>query len=163
MDRRQLAELVRSDLDGILARTREAYVERVPRLVSMPPELVEDVLEATRRAMWQFLRYYVEGTLDADAWQAVRDATIERAGEVFTQEEIIEFMAIGRNSATEAMHHLAERHPDLPAEDRERIGEAMDRYVAELAVQEDELRGLTPHGNLDLVLLQLEADGADLA
>lgn len=162
MDRRQLAELVRSDLDGILTRTRAAYVERIPRLHELPPELVEDVLEATRRGMRQFLRYYVEGTLDGPSWQAVRDATIERAGEVFTQEEILEFIAIARTTASDAVHHLAELHPDLPAVERERIGEAMDRYVAELAVQEDALRGLNPHGNLDLVLMQLEADGADL-
>lgn len=162
MDRRQLAELVRSDLDGILARTRAAYVERVPRLRSMSPELLEDVLEATRRGMRQFLRYYVEGTLDTESWQTVRDATIERAGEVFTQEEILEFITTARSIASDAVHHLAELHPDLPPDERDRIGQAMDRYVEELAIQEDALRGLPSQGDLDLVLLQLEADGADL-
>ena len=162
MDRRQLAELVHTDLEGILDRTRTAYIERVTRLTSMPPELVEGVLEATRRGMRQFLRYYVEGTLDADAWRVVRDATIERAGEVFTQDEILEFIAIARATASDAVHHIGDLHPDLPPRERDQIGSAMDRYVEELALQEDTLRRVTPPGDIDLVLSQLEADGADL-
>src|SRR4028118_2384941 len=96
MERRQLAELVHADLEQILGRTRAAYIDRVPRLRELPPDLCGDGREATRRGLRQFLRYYVEGTLDGDAWRLVRDATIERGGETFSHGEARGFLGDAR-------------------------------------------------------------------
>ena len=161
MDRTALAELVGADLEQIIDKTRAAYLERLPRMRKMTSEHVDEVIAATRRTMKLFLRYYVEGGLDGPTWASVRDATIDRAGELFSQEEILEIMSIGRATAADVLHHLGELHPDLPREELEELGNAIDRYISELALQEDKLRQLAGPDHLDDVLAALEAEGPD--
>lgn len=163
MDRNALVELILADLEDILGKTRAAYLERLPRLRKIGSNQLDEVLEATRRTMQSFLRYYAEGTLDGPTWQTVRDATVERAGEIFSHEEILEIISIGRSIAAEAVHHLGELHPELRPEDRDQVSAAIDRYVSELALQEDHLRTVSGPDHLDSVLAALEEEGADLA
>ena len=162
MDSKALADLILADLEATVARTRAAYLDRIPRLRQVPPAVLDDVLEATRRTMALFCRYYLEGTLDTDAWRTVRDATVERAGENFSQGEILEIIGIGRSVGVEVVDGLAERHPELTADERAKVVKAMDRYVTELAEQEDRLRGLPTTARIDDILIDLEAEGADL-
>ena len=161
MDDQALTALVLADLEEILQRARAAYVERLPALGEHPPETLEAMLAATRRSMEMFCRYYVAGTLDAASWRAVRDATIDRAGDVFTEDEILEIMDTARSVGVEVARERWRGHPDLTEADRAKVASAIDRYVAEIAEQEDRLRRLSPN-RLDDVLADLEADGADL-
>lgn len=162
MDSRALADLILGDLESVVERTRAAYLDRVPRLRQVPPATLDEVLEATRRTMALFCRYYIEGTLDSAAWRGVRDATVARAGETFTHAEILDIIDIARSIGAETIDRFAERHPELPEEERAEAVQAMDRYVTELAEQEDRLRGLATPSRLDDVLSALEDEGADL-
>lgn len=162
MDSKALADLILADLESVVDRTRAAYLQRIPRLAQVPAATLDEVLEATRRAMAAFCRYYLEGTLDSDAWRTVRNATIERAGETFTHEEILEIVDIARAAGAEAIDRLAERHPELSDDEREKVVTAMSQYVTELAEQEDRLRRLASPSSLDAILTDLEAEGADL-
>jgi hypothetical protein len=162
VDSAALAEVVLADLDAIVERTREAYLERVPKIRRLDANALDAVLEATRRTMRQFTRYYLEGTLDAEGWRRVRDATIERAGETFSHDEILEIIEIAHAIGTESIESLAARHPDLTATERAKLEKSLDRYVAEVAEQEDKLRRLSSPGRLDDILTDLEAEGADL-
>ncbi len=161
MDDQALAELVLADLDTILRRARTAYVERLPSLRRLAPGTVDAMLAATRRTMELFCRYFVTGTLDAESWEAVRDATVDRAGETFTEQEILDVMDTARSVAVEVLRELWRDRPDLTDADRAKVASAVDRYVAEIAVQEDRLRRPNP-SRLDDVLADLEADGTDL-
>jgi post-segregation antitoxin (ccd killing protein) len=161
MDRSTLAALILGELDTVVARTREAYVTRVPGLRDAPPETMDAALEATRRTMRLFCRYYVEGTLDAEAWRGVRDVTLDRAGETFSAAEIGEIVAIAKEVGAETVERLAADHPDITAAERAQVLKAMDRYVTELAQQEDRPPLASP-SRLDDVLGALEAEGADL-
>lgn len=163
MDRTALAETIGSDLEQIIDKTRAAYLERLPRMRKMTPEHVDEVISATRRTMMAFLRYYVEGSLDGSSWTAVRDATIDRAGELFSHEEILEIMSIARAIAGDFMHHLSDLHPELDAADRDELSAAIDRYITEIALQEDKLRQLSAPDHLDDVLAALEDEGPDWA
>lgn len=162
MERTELSALVLADLESILELTRTAYLQRMPRLRSMSPSAVDGALEATRRAMKQFLRYYVEGTLDTEGWGVARTATISRAGEVFSYAEILEMLDIARGIAIDVVEHLAERHPELTVAERAEVASAVDRYLEELGEQEDRLRQLITPDNLDAMLAALEEEGADL-
>lgn len=162
MERTELSALVLADLESILERTRTAYLERMPRLRAMPASAVDGALEATRRAMKQFLRYYVEGTLDTAGWGVARTATISRAGELFSYAEILEMLDIARGIAVDVVQNVAERHPELSADERAEVAGAVDRYLEELAEQEDRLRQLVTPDNLDAMLAALEEEGADL-
>lgn len=162
MDSKALADLILADLESTVERTRAAYLERIPRLRQVSPKTLDAVLEATRRTMALFCRYYLEGTLDSDAWRTVRDATVERAGETFTHAEIIDIVDIARSVGGEVIDGLAERHPELTADERAKLVKAMDRYVTELAEQEDRLRALSSPSRLDDILVDLENEGADL-
>jgi hypothetical protein len=162
MDSKALADLILGDLDGVIERTRAAYLDRVPRLREVPPGVLDEVTKATRRTMRQFCRYYLEGTLDAEGWRDVRDATLERAGEVFSHAEILDIIGIAHAMGVETIERLAETHPDLTEEDRATVTKAMDRYVTEMAEQDDRLRRLSSPDRLDAVLGDLEAEGADL-
>jgi hypothetical protein len=161
MDRTALAEIIGSDLEQIIDKTRAAYLERLPRMRKMTGEHVDEVIAATRRTMKSFLRYYVEGSLDSSTWTAVRDATIDRAGELFSHEEILEIMSIARGIAADATHHLGDLHPELSAADRDELSATIDRYISEIALQEDKLRQLSAPDHLDDVLAALEAEGPD--
>jgi hypothetical protein len=161
MDDQELAALVLADLEAILERARTAYLERLPGLRRLPSEAVDAMLAATRRTMELFCRYYVTGTLDAQSWQMVRDATIDRAGDVFSEQEILEIMDTARSVGVEFVRELWRGHPDLTDADRAKVASAVDRYVSEIAEQEDRLRRVSP-GRLDDVLADLEADGSDL-
>jgi predicted lactoylglutathione lyase len=108
-----------------------------------------------------FCRYYVEGTLDAGSWRAVRDATLDRAGDVFTEQEILEIMDTARSVGVEVARERWRGHPDLTDADRAEMASAIDRYVAEIAELEDRLHRPNP-GLLEDVLADLESDGADL-
>lgn len=163
MDREPLAELILADLDVILDKTRSAYLERMPRLQQLPAHAVDDVIDATRLAMRQFLRYYVEGTLDGPSWRAVRESTIDKAGQLFSHAEILEIVNIARSTTSDAAHHLADLHPELAGADRLEITKALDRYVTELAEEEDRLRQQVTADRIDSALAALEADGADMA
>ncbi|HEU0132787.1 MAG TPA: hypothetical protein VFQ85_17545 [Mycobacteriales bacterium] len=162
MDSRTLADVLMADLDDLVERTRAAYLERVPKMNQVAPAVLDDVLEATRRTMRQFARYFLEGTLDGEAWRAVRDATIQRAGETFSHEEIVEIIDIARSIGVERAEQLAAEHPELSPAERAKLTKAMDRYATELAEQEDRLRRLSSPSRLDDVLSDLEAEGADL-
>lgn len=162
MDSRALADLIAADLDAVVERTRVAYLQRIPRLRQVSPGTLDEVLEATRRAMSLFVRYYLEGTLDTDAWARARDATIERAGEMFTHAEIVDIIDIARGVGGQTIDELADRHPELSPDERSRVVTAMDRYVTELAEQQDRLRLLASPARLDDVLSDLEREGADL-
>lgn len=162
MESRALADLVLADLEAIVDRARAAYLDRVPKMQRLDPKRLDDVLEATRRTMREFCRYYLEGTLDAEGWRKVRDATIERAGETFTHEEILEIVDIAKSIGMEAIDTLAGKHPDLTAAERAKLTKALDRYVAELADQEDRLRRLSSPDRLEAILSDLESEGADL-
>lgn len=162
MDSKALADLIAADLESVVARTRVAYLQRIPRLRALPPDALDEVVEATRRAMELFCRYYLEGTLDPEAWARARDATIERAGEVFSHAEIVDIIDIARAVGGQTVDELAARHPELSAEERARVVTAMDRYVAELAEEQDRLRLLASPTRLDDVLYDLEREGADL-
>jgi hypothetical protein len=160
MDGQDLAGVLLRDLDTVVARTREAYLARVPRMRQVGPEALDQALEATRLTMRQFTRYYLEGTLDTKAWRAVRDATIARAGETFSQAEILDIIDIAHSVGRERVDSLADENPGLEPEDRARLATLMDRYVAELSDQED--RRLASPDSLDDILGALEAEGADL-
>jgi hypothetical protein len=163
MDSTALAALVLADLDAIVDRTRAAYLERVPKIRQLDAATLDDVLEATRRTMAQFTRYYLEGTLDAEGWRAVRDATIARAGETFSRDEIMEIIEIAHGIGSEAIEALAAQHPELTAPERAKLAKALDRYVTELADQEDRaLPRLSSPSRLDDILTDLENEGADL-
>ncbi len=162
MDSRALADVIAADLESVVERTRVAYLERIPRLRQVSSGTLDEVLEATRRAMALFVRYYLEGTLDTDAWARARDATIERAGEVFTRAEIVDIIDIARTVGAQTVDELGARHPELAPDERARVIAAMDRYVTELAEQQDRLRLLASPTRLDDVLSDLEREGADL-
>jgi hypothetical protein len=162
MDSKALADLILADLDTIVARTRGAYLERVPRLRQVSPAVLDEVLEATRRTMHEFCRYYLAGTLDAEGWRRVRDATLERAGEHFTHAEILEIIDTAHAVGVVSIEQLADAHPDLSAEECAEVTEAISRYIIELAEQEDRLRRLASPGRLDDILDDLEREGADL-
>lgn len=162
MDSKALADLILADLEAAVDRTRAAYLARIPRLAQVPDATLDAVLEATRRTMALFCRYYLEGTLDTEGWRQVRTATVERAGETFSQAEIIEIVDIARATGVETIDRLAERHPELSSEERERVVTAMGQYVTELAEQEDRLRRLSSPSRLDDILSDLEDEGADL-
>ena len=162
MDSAALAEVILADLESVVERTRQAYLDRVPRLRQVSPAVLDSVLEATRRTMRQFCRYYLDGTLEAESWRLVRDATLERAGETFSHGEILEIVDIAHGIGVETIDALAERHPELSEDERARVVQAMDRYVAELAEQEDRLRRLSSPSRLDDILGDLEREGADL-
>lgn len=162
MESKALAELVLADMDAIVDRTREAYVERVPKMRRLDAESLERVLEATRRTMREFCRYYIEGTLDAEGWRKVRDATIERAGETFSRDEIMEIVDIAKSIGLETIERLAATHPSMTPGERAKLTKALDRYVTELGEQEDRLRRLSSPDRLDTILVDLEAEGADL-
>ena len=162
MDSRALADLIAADLESVVERTRVAYLQRIPRLRGVPGETLDEVLEATRRTMALFCRYYLEGTLDSEAWSTARDATIERAGEMFSHAEIVDIIDIARSVGAETIDRLAARHPELTAAERGRVVAAMDRYVTELAEEQDRLRVLSSPSRLDDMLLDLEREGADL-
>lgn len=162
MESQALAELVLADLESIVDRTRDAYVERVPKIRRLDAQSLDAVLEATRRTMREFCRYYLEGTLDAEGWRKVRDATIQRAGETFSHEEILEIVEVARSIGMETIETLAAKHPELTTAERAKLTKALDRYVTELADQEDKLRKLSSPDRLDAILSDLESEGADL-
>lgn len=162
MDSKALAGLILADLESVVERTRAAYLDRIPRLRQVSPSTLDEVLEATRRTMALFCRYYLEGTLDSEAWRTVRDATVARAGETFSHAEIIDIIDIARSIGAQAIDQFAERHTELPDRERAEVVKAMDRYVTELAEQEDRLRGIATPSRLDDVLFALEEEGADL-
>ncbi len=163
MDREAIAALILVDLDVILGKTRSAYLDRMPRLQRLPAEAVDDVIEATHLAMRQFLRNYVEGTLDGPTWRAVRESTIDRTGQLFSPAEILEIVNIARSTASDAAHSLADLHPELTGPDKREIVTTMDRFVTELAEEEDRLRQHVTADRIDVALAALEAEGADLA
>ena len=162
MESQALADLVLADLESIVDRARAAYLERVPKIRQLDELTLDKVLEATRRTMREFCRYYLEGTLDAEGWRKVRDATIERAGETFTHEEILEIVEIAKSIGMDVIEHLAATHPELTAGERAKLTKALDRYVAELGEQEDKLRRLSSPDRLDAILSDLENEDADL-
>jgi len=162
MESQDLADLVLADLEGIVERTRAAYVDRVPKIRRLDPKRLDDLLEATRRTMREFCRYYLEGTLDVAGWRKVRDATIERAGETFTHEEILEIVDIAKAIGMETIERLAEAHPSMTVTERAKLTKALERYVTELGEQEDRLRQLSSPARLDAILSDLESEGADL-
>jgi hypothetical protein len=162
MDSKALADLILGDLEAAVELTRAAYLERIPRLRELPPAALDEILEATRRTMALFCRYYLEGTLDSEAWRTARDATTERAGEMFTRAEILEIIDVARTVGGETIERLGERHPELGDEERKNAVKAMTRYVTELTEQEDKLRRLSSPSRLDDILNDLEAEGADL-
>lgn len=162
MDNQQLAQLVLADLGAILERTRVAYVDGLPGVRVLSDDVLARMLAATRRTVEQFCRYWVEGTLSAEAWGQVRDATIERAGELFSAEEIVEIMDMARKVGLASIRDLAERYPDLTETDRARLADAIDRFVSEIAEQEDQLRPVLPTAHWDSVLAELEHEEADL-
>ncbi|HEX8001762.1 MAG TPA: hypothetical protein VF519_03615 [Mycobacteriales bacterium] len=163
MESQALADLVLADLEAIVDRARVAYVDRVPKIRRLDAATLDRVLEATRRTMREFCRYYLEGTLDAEGWRTVRDATIERAGETFSHEEILEIVDIAKSIGMDTIEHLAETHPQLSPAERAKLTKALDRYVTELGEQEDRLRRLSSPDRLDAILSDLEDEGADLA
>lgn len=162
MDSTALADLVLADLDAIVERARAAYLERVEKIRRLDPKTLDAVLEATRRTMREFTRYYLEGTLDSTGWRKVRDATIERAGETFSHDEIVEIIGIARSIGMEAIETLASKHPELTAVERAKLTKSLDRYVTELGEREDRLGRLSSPARLDDILIDLENEGADL-
>jgi hypothetical protein len=162
MDSKAAADLLLADLDAVVERTRAAYLERVPKLSQVPPATLDAVLEATRRTMREFARYYAEGTLDTEGWRKVRDATLERAGETFSHDEIIGIIDVAHAVGIDAVERLATTHPELSDAERAGLTKAMKRYVTELEEQEDRLRRLSSPDRLDTILGDLEAEGADL-
>jgi fumarylacetoacetate (FAA) hydrolase family protein len=162
MEPQEIADLVLGDLDQVVERARAAYLERIPRLREMPEGTMGAVLEATRRTMRQFCRYYVAGTLDTAAWTQVRDATVERAGEVFSQAEIADIIDVARSVGLDTVERIGETHPELTTAERAKLTKSMDRYLTELAEREDRLRRLSSPSRLDDILGDLEAEGADL-
>lgn len=162
MESQALADLVVADLESIVDRARAAYLERVPKIRRLDAATLDKVLEATRRTMREFCRYYLKGTLDAEGWRKVRDATIERAGETFTHEEILEIVEIAKSIGMDVIDQLADAHPELTAAERAKLTKALDRYVTELGEQEDRLRRLSSPDRLDAILSDLENEGADL-
>jgi hypothetical protein len=163
MEREQLGALILADLEAIGEHIEQEYVVRIPRLSAVPRDALDEVVDATRQALRSFCDYYVTGTLTRAQWKALRDATFERAGEMFSLEEILEFANIARSMAMDAVRNIRERHPELDDDERAEVVAAMDRYVAELAREEDRLRGHLSSGQLDSVLAELEDEGADLA
>lgn len=149
-------------MDAIVDRAREAYLARVEKMRRLDAAALDKVLVATRRTMHAFCHYYIEGTLDAEGWRKVRDVTIERAGEVFTHDEILEIVDIAKSIGMETIEHLAEMHPSMSDGERAKLTKALERYVAELSEQEDKLRRLSSPDRLDSILSDLEAEGADL-
>lgn len=162
MEGQALANLVLADLEAVVERARAAYVERVPKIQQLDPTTLDQVLEATRRTMREFCRYYIEGTLDAEGWRKVRDATIARAGETFSHDEILEIVGIAKSIGMETIDTLAAAHPGLTDVERGKLTKALERYVTELAEQEDRLRRLDSPDRLDAILIDLETEGADL-
>jgi hypothetical protein len=162
MDSAALADLILADLESVVERTRGAYLDRVPRLRQVSPATLDAVLEATRRTMREFSRYYLDGTLDVEGWRAVRDATFERAGETFSLAEILDIVDIALGIGVETIEELGDRHPELTEAERGKAVKAMRRYVTELAEQEDRLRDLSSPARLDAILGDLEREGADL-
>jgi hypothetical protein len=162
MDGQDLAGVLLGDLDAVVARTREAYLARVPSMRQVTPAQLDEVLEATRRTMRLFARYFLEGTLDTEGWRRVRDATVARAGETFTHAEILDIIDIAHDVGRQRVERLAAEHPELDPADRAKLQKVMDRYVAELGDQEDKLRRLSSPDRLDDILGALEAEGADL-
>ncbi|HVF06104.1 MAG TPA: hypothetical protein VNA20_14780 [Frankiaceae bacterium] len=162
MDSLALADVIAADLETTVERARTAYLDRIPRLRDVSPATLDAVLEATRRTMALFCRYYLDGTLRSEAWRTVRDVTVERAGELFSHAEILEIVDIARSVGSQTIDELAGRHPELSDEERHRVVSAMDRYVSELAVQEDRLRRLAQPSRLHDMLVDLEREGADV-
>ena len=162
MDSSALAQIIEADLGSVVERARDAYLDRIPRLRDVPAATLDGVLEATRRTMALFCRYYLDGTLHSEAWRTARDATVERAGELFSHEEILDIIDIARTVGTQTIDELAARHPELSDDERARVITAMDRYVTELAVQEDRLRKLASPSRLLDMLVDLEREGADV-
>lgn len=162
MEGQALANLVLADLEAVVERARAAYLERVPKIRQLDPATLDQVLEATRRTMREFCRYYIEGTLDAEGWRTVRDATISRAGETFSHDEILEIVDIAKSIGMETIDTIAAAHPGLTDTERGKLTKALERYVTELAEQEDRLRRLDSPDRLDAILIDLESEGADL-
>ena len=145
-----------------MERTREAYLERIPRLREAPPGTLAAMAEATRLTMRQFCRYYRDGTLDSAGWGQVRDATVERAGETFSHEDILTLIDVGKSVGVDTVRRLAATHPEVTPGDLANVTKAMNRYVTELAEREDRLRRLSSPSRLDAILGDLEAEGVDL-
>jgi hypothetical protein len=158
--RARIGALLIEHLDELLDVVVAAFERSIPRVAACTPEEREMVVSGTRAGLRSFARLLADhDQLAAVLLARARAATIERAGEVFSQHEILEMMQISRRVVVHTMRDIAGEELHLDDAQRARLDETLDAFLTEIARAEGYL---LPESTVDLLLASAEAEEPDL-
>lgn len=160
LTRARIGGLLRHHLDEVLEVIIAAFERSVPRVATCTPEERDMVIRGTRVALRSFAGLLADPTEPATLLlDQARTATIERAGEVFTQQEILEMMQISRHLVVHAIRSIAGHELALDETQRALLEETLDGFLSDIARAE---RHVLPETTVDLLLASAEDEEADL-
>jgi hypothetical protein len=160
--RRMVARVVEGRLEEILDVTMETLVREVPAVARQTDDVRALVRASTRHTTLAFLALYADPESPARLMlHEARRATVDRAGEIFTMDEISQIIRTARQVVFQLGRQFvnAERGHVDPASEREAT-DALESFLTELEREESTI-GKTRDAVGDL-LLAAEREDPDL-
>lgn len=157
----RIGALLEEHLDQLLEAVLAAYDRSIPRVAACSPEERILVVSGTRAGIRAFATLLADpGAPAATQLARARGATVDRSGEVFARNEILDMVRIARQVVAHMMRELAGSELTLTDQQRTEVEATLDAFNGELARAE----GVDiPPTAVDLLLERAEQDEADLA
>lgn len=156
----RIGALLDENLDVLLEAVLAAYDRSIPRVAACSPEERSLVVSGTRAGIRAFATLLADPAAHAAGLLArARTATVERSGEVFTRDEILDMVRIARQVVAHMMREIAGAELDLTDSQRAEVEAVLDAFNDELARAEGEV---LPPTAVDLLLRRAEQDEVDL-
>lgn len=158
--RARIGVLLHEHLDELLHVVLAAFERSIPRVAACNDTEREMVVRGTSAALRSFARLIADHEEPAAPLLSyARTATIERAGEVFTKDEILEMMKIARQVLVHTMREIAGAELGLTDVQRAQLDATLDAFLSEIGRAEGEI---VPATSVDLLLAAAEDDEVDL-
>jgi len=159
--RRAIARIVESHLDEILDRVMAAYEVEVPSVAASTDATKRRVRESTRRASLAFLALFADPETPArQVLNEARNATVDRAGEMFERDDIIAMIRVGRQVVYQSARTYVRDHVTVDPAHEDEMSVALEAFMRELERTEE----LLPQADdaLQHLLASAETEGPDL-
>lgn len=146
----------------ILDRVIAAYKAEIPAVRAAPDAVTARVRQSTRRATQAFLALYADPETPArQMLNDARNATIDRAGELFDREDIIAMIRVGRHIIFQSAREFVRAEVAVDAEHETEMAGALEDFMRELERTEE----LLPQTDdaIHVLLASAENEGPDIA
>ncbi len=143
--RKKIAWIVERHLDEIVDATMAAYLRSIPAVATASAKELKLIRGATTRATEAFVHMYADPEAPGRQYiQQARAATIDRAGETFARDDIVEMINIGRQIVYQTARRLVEKELSVSEADRATIQSALDVFLTELELADEPIVEVTP-------------------